>query len=255
MQPRQFLITDDSDHKTQRVPERSAHRAPHLNQSTTDLQRSRDKPVQHDGSVHLQRDCVLSAAHTILALAQGLFQPLDSTPPRVVTFTGVERHNGCTWVCGMVAEALAVVGGGKVCIVDANMRFPSVSRMFGLTDDVAGAEKPWEVRPVIGKRAHRNLWAVTAGTAQRDPSAVLASADFKGVLSELAESFDHVLIDTPALGQYPDALQLRWISNGIVLVLEADSTKRDLAAGVKQTLSVSQIPILAAVLNRFLVKR
>jgi Mrp family chromosome partitioning ATPase len=201
-------------------------------------------------SSHIDRANVVSAAHAIVSLAQGLFYPMNSEPPRVVTFTGVERFNGCTWVCGMVAEALAILGGGRVCVVDANVRCPSVHRMFGLERDPAAAEAISEPRPVIGKRGQMNLWAATAPAAASSPMSVLASPEFKTALTSILKSFDHVLIDTPALGKYPDALQLRWVSDGIVLVVQAESTPRDLTAQVKKTMDVSQIPLLAAVLNR-----
>jgi Mrp family chromosome partitioning ATPase len=155
----------------------------------------------------------------------------------------------------MVAEALAMLGGGRVCVVDANVRYPSVHRMFGLGDEASLGEAMGEPRPIIGKRNHSNLWVVTAGAASPNPMAVLASQDFRTVLTEVTQSFDYVLIDTPALGKYPDALQLRWVSDGAVLVIQAESTRRDLTAQVRQTLNVSQIPILAAVLNKSLSAR
>ena len=43
----------------------------------------------------------------VVKLVQSVFLGAATAVPRVVVFTAVERHNGCSWVCARVAEALA----------------------------------------------------------------------------------------------------------------------------------------------------
>ena len=59
-----------------------------------------------------------------------------------------------------------------------------------------------------------------------------------------------MLIDVPPLNQYADAIGLGQLTDGVVLILEANSTRRESAKKVTESLRASNIPILGAVLNR-----
>jgi succinoglycan biosynthesis transport protein ExoP len=66
----------------------------------------------------------------------------------------------------------------------------------------------------------------------------------------LREEFDHVLIDAPPLSQYADAISLGQLTDGLVLVLEANSTRRESAIKVMENVRRSNIQVLGAVLNK-----
>ena len=59
-----------------------------------------------------------------------------------------------------------------------------------------------------------------------------------------------MLIDSPPLNTYSDGVAVGQMADGLVLVLEANSTRRDAAAKIAENLRASQIRILAAVLNK-----
>jgi Mrp family chromosome partitioning ATPase len=59
-----------------------------------------------------------------------------------------------------------------------------------------------------------------------------------------------VLIDSPPLKTYSDGIALAQVADGLVLVLEANSTRREAAAKVAENLRAAQIKILGAVLNK-----
>jgi polysaccharide biosynthesis transport protein len=67
---------------------------------------------------------------------------------------------------------------------------------------------------------------------------------------ELRNEFDYVLLDAPPLSSYSDALALVQVADGIVLVLEANSTRRDAVARIVENLRAAQINVLGAVLNK-----
>jgi Mrp family chromosome partitioning ATPase len=69
-------------------------------------------------------------------------------------------------------------------------------------------------------------------------------------ITELREEFDYVVIDGPPLDVCSDALGLGKASDGIVMVLEANSTRKDTAAKAVASLRECQIPVLGAVLNK-----
>jgi receptor protein-tyrosine kinase len=69
-------------------------------------------------------------------------------------------------------------------------------------------------------------------------------------LAELRSQFDYALIDAPPLARYADAITLGQLADGFVLVLEANSTRREAAIRLAENLRAAQIRILGAVLNK-----
>ena len=67
---------------------------------------------------------------------------------------------------------------------------------------------------------------------------------------ELRAAFDYVLIDAPPLNICNDAVVLGGLSDGVVLVLKANSSRRDTARQALEQLRAANIPIFGAVLNQ-----
>jgi Mrp family chromosome partitioning ATPase len=72
----------------------------------------------------------------------------------------------------------------------------------------------------------------------------------KSRVAELRREFDFVLIHVPALNTYAEGIALGQLADGVVLVVEANSTRRESASKVAQSLRAAQIQILGAVLNK-----
>jgi Mrp family chromosome partitioning ATPase len=69
-------------------------------------------------------------------------------------------------------------------------------------------------------------------------------------LAELRSAFDYVLIDAPPLNSYADAMVFGRLADGVVLVLEANATRREAALRVAESLRSAKISVLGAVLNK-----
>jgi len=59
-----------------------------------------------------------------------------------------------------------------------------------------------------------------------------------------------VLIDAPPLSEYSDAVGLGQLADGLLLVLEANSTRRETALRITEDLSAAHVRVLGAVLNK-----
>jgi Mrp family chromosome partitioning ATPase len=68
--------------------------------------------------------------------------------------------------------------------------------------------------------------------------------------AELRNEFDFVLVDTPAVDFYADAVLLGQLTDGIILVVDSNSTRRETALDVKKNFQAAQVPLLGAVLNK-----
>jgi capsular exopolysaccharide synthesis family protein len=186
-----------------------------------------------------------------LRLVQQIF--IVPTPPKVVVFSGIDHGNGCTRICASVAETLARNVGRRVCLVEANFRSPGLSDLMGTTD-VQGLTdsllQKGQIECFAKPLRQDNLWLLSSGPVSFDSPSLLSSGRLHDRMIELREAFDFVIIDAPPLNLYSDAIAVGQTSDGLVLILEAESTRRETASAVAANLRSVKIPILAAVLNK-----
>jgi len=187
-----------------------------------------------------------------LKLIQTLFL-LNGTPHRVVLFAGVDSRSGCSLVSVCAAQSLAQNSSGAVCLVDANFRTPSLPDALGTTNHYGLSDslrKEGPVRHFAKTLLPKNLWLLSCGSAADQSTALLNSEKMKSRIEELRQEFDYVLLDAPPLGTYADAVALGQLVDGVVLILEAHSTKREAAVRVTENLRAANVKILGAVFNK-----
>jgi protein-tyrosine kinase len=188
-------------------------------------------------------------------LVHRLFLVPGPEAPRVVLFSGVDPGDGCSTVCVRVAETLASEVGvsGSFCVVDANLRDPSLHDYFGLENRAGLVEALTQGGParsfaqqVDGGR----LWVMTAGSKTSNVHGLIASEALRARIAELRSQFDNVLIDSPPVNLYADACGLGKLTDGMVLVLQSNATRREAARKAKETLENAHVRLLGAVLNK-----
>jgi protein-tyrosine kinase len=183
-------------------------------------------------------------------LVQKLF--LSAQAPRRVVFAGTESGSGCSWTCSRVAEGLALQGRGSVCVVDCNLRSPGLHEQFGsenhhgLSDALMGSGPVRE----YAHRWSRNLWLLSCGGSSESAVAMLGSDRMRSRLAELRSGFDYVLIDAAPMNVCNDAIILGGASDGVVLMLKANSSRREIARKAVQDLQAANVRVLGAVLNQ-----
>jgi capsular exopolysaccharide synthesis family protein len=148
---------------------------------------------------------------------------------------------------------LAANVSGAVCLVDANLRTPSLPEYFGVTNHHGLADSlrnNGSIRGYAKPLKPENLWLLSCGSLAADSSALIHSELMKTRIEELRREFDYVLIDSPPLNTYSDGAILGQLSDGVVLVLEANSTRREAALRVAEGLRARKVRVLGAVLNK-----
>jgi Mrp family chromosome partitioning ATPase len=208
------------------------------------------------GNGHFATDAMdldQQAGEEVLRLVQRVFLLQAQEPPHIVVFAGIDHGSGCSRICLSAAETLAKNIRGSVCVVEANLRSPGLPTMLGTTNhhgltDSLLQEGP--VRSFANLVRGDNLWLLSSGALATDSPNLLNSQRLKARFAELSEEFDFVLIDAPPLTRYSDAIAIGQLADGLVLVLEANSTRRESALEATNTLRSAQIPVLGAVLNK-----
>jgi capsular exopolysaccharide synthesis family protein len=188
----------------------------------------------------------------IIRFVQRVFLPSGNGVPHSVVFSSLEHEVGCTSVCASAAITIAGQTTARVCAVDANFRKPSLHRYFdlengpGLSDSLVQAGA---IRNLTHRLGDSNLWVLTSGSADFNADALLNSEALPSRIAELRNDFDFVLIDAPPVNLYRDAVALGRGADGIVLVLQLGTTRRELARDLKESMN-GHVRLLGAVLNR-----
>ena len=71
------------------------------------------------------------------------------------------------------------------------------------------------------------------------------------LLAELAQSYDHILIDTPPLLHVTDGLVLSTMADGVILLVSSGKCTRDVLRSCRSQLAKVNAKVLGAVLNNY----
>ena len=185
----------------------------------------------------------------ILRLVQRLFltnETLSGEGRRQVVFCGIDYLDGSNLLCARIGRVLAEQVQSQVCVVDANVRMPPSSPLFDLLPFDNSANSEGFSAKGLSRRVTENLW-LASGDPGNGASPTLD--DVQSWINGLPAEFAHVVISAPPIGLYADAALLAQKTDGIVLVLEANATRRIAALKAKQALMGCNVRVLGTVLN------
>jgi receptor protein-tyrosine kinase len=176
--------------------------------------------------------------------------------PRVLLVTSPCPAEGKTTVVSNLGIALAQIGR-KVLLIDADLRQPSMHKVFGqanswglsdlLREKNAVEDLPLEA--LVKKTSVPNLSLLPAGTSADNVFGLLWSSRMAGLLPRFAQEFEYVLVDSPSCLEFADARILGRYAEGLLLVVRAGNTQIASAQAAAQRLDLDGICLTGVVLN------
>ena len=170
-----------------------------------------------------------------------------------------EQGDGKSTVARGLAMTMAEMGD-DVVLVEADLRKGSEFRRItgepaaGLSDVLAGTPLDDVLIRVARCRRPtedetRSLTVLPSGTVPPNPSELLESERMRDVLAALRESFEFVILDSPALGAVSDALALVPAASEIVVVGGLGKTNRDAALEMRKQFSLLEKQPIGVIVN------
>ncbi len=167
---------------------------------------------------------------------------------------GAHPGEGRSQLCAELALAFAQLAG-KTLLVDANLRKPSIDKLFrgarsdlGLTEVLLGKTTTMPLHRVIGPQ---HLAVLTAGTPPTNPVDLLSGVQFERLVKDWSRTYDYVLIDTPPTSLRSDGIVIANAVRNVVLVARRNQTSYAEVTELKRRLDAIQTRIIGAVLNDF----
>ena len=170
-----------------------------------------------------------------------------------VLITATRPGSGASTTSVSLATALAKDSHLKVLLVDTNMRTPGLHEVFktettgGLYDllykDDVNLMKFKKVGP-------GELYLLTSGVSHPMEDNHFSPELFEKFIQRARESFDYIILDSAPINSYPDSQAICSKVDGVILVIEAGMTRRQVALRAKKELEDAGATIFGVVLNR-----
>jgi protein-tyrosine kinase len=179
-------------------------------------------------------------------------------PLRTILVTSAGPGEGKSTVVANLGAALAQAGK-KVVLVDADLRRPTLHRIFevvgtrGLTNLLLMDEV--KLDGCIFDTKVQNLRLIPSGPLPPNPSELLGSQRLKSVVQVLCAEADFVLFDTPPILPVTDAAVLSSAVDGVMFVVDAGAVRRDVAARAAGMLRQLGANVFGGVINKLRADR
>jgi len=178
------------------------------------------------------------------------FSTLDK-PLKTLLVTSTGPEEGKSTTLANLAVTIAQTGS-TVILADCDMRRPTIHQLFGIKNgtgltsvliDSSAKDFPLEDSGIP------NLRILPSGPLPPNPSELLGSRRMTELIDQLKAQADFVLFDSPPIIAVTDAAVLATKMDGVLLIIKAGVTKRELAKKAKDLLEKVNANLLGVVLN------
>lgn len=172
---------------------------------------------------------------------------------RTILVTSPNAGEGKSTTAANLAVALADAGK-RVILVSADLRKPRLHLFFGasaepgLSNALAGEIRPWEA---LQDPEVENLRLLASGPIPPGPGELLQSEQMGGLLADLRDVADFVILDCPPVLPVADAVTLAPMVDGVLMVADARITSRGAVTHARERLAQVDAPLIGAVFNNY----
>jgi capsular exopolysaccharide synthesis family protein len=190
-----------------------------------------------------------AASEDYRALRTSLMYALVDTPPKVIVVSSPGAAEGKSTTCANLGVVLAQADKSTL-VVDCNLRKPVMHKIFGLKNlrglvNILAGE--YDLREA--SQELRGLKVITAGPPPPNSAELLSSGRFAEFLGQARREFDYVLVDVPPLDLVSDPTIAATQADGVLLVLDAQSTRKGAVRRAVRNLESVGAKVLGTVIN------
>jgi len=171
---------------------------------------------------------------------------------KTIMVTSALLAEGKSTVVSFLALTAARQKQRKTLLIDCDLRRPTLHYLFsvpregGVVEAVLDSKK---IKDVIKKTEEPNLDLITAGIAVSQPSEIFESGRIRELLDEARFYYELILIDCAPVLPVSDPMLLAPEVDGVILIIKAGSTQREIAKRASGVLKNERSRFLGVVLN------
>lgn len=171
---------------------------------------------------------------------------------KTILVTSAMLAEGKSTVVSFLAMTAARQKKRKTLLVDCDLRRPTLHYLFDVPRENGVVEALTEgknAKEIIKKTAEPNLDIITAGKPVPQPTEVFNSNAIHKLLEEVRFYYDLILVDCAPILPVSDPMLLAPDMDGVILVVKAGSTQREVAKRASLLLQNNKTRFLGVVLN------
>ncbi|RKY68004.1 MAG: lipopolysaccharide biosynthesis protein [Candidatus Latescibacterota bacterium] len=167
-------------------------------------------------------------------------------------FASVLPAEGTSSIVANMGVSLAEGSGHRVLVIDANLRNPSMHKIFNLKE-TPGLAQVLEGKVSFDKmicEVAPDLDVLPAGRTDFNPLTLLDSHNMGRIIKEARDKYEVVLVDSPNLRSFKDGAVISSYSDGIILVISEGRSRKQVVKSAISSLGEKKGSIMGVILNR-----
>lgn len=174
---------------------------------------------------------------------------LSADDDKLFAVTSYSKGEGKSTVSANLAISFSKMEK-RVLIIDCDLRRPNVHNIFKVENSAGLSNiigKMVDFDDVVHRNVLDNLDILPSGTIPPNPSELLCSVNFTELINKLKDEYDYIIFDTPPIGVVADALLLKDLLAGFVVVLRERSTTHGDVQNIIDSMKLADAKILGFV--------
>jgi capsular exopolysaccharide synthesis family protein len=182
-----------------------------------------------------------------------LFSTADR-PPKTLLVTSSLPGEGKTTAVINMGFVLAQTGA-KILLIDGDLRRQNLHEILGIENErglstiLSGGFTEAEALAMVNQYQDSSLYVLPAGPTADNPAELLGSEQMRWLISILHSTFSHVIIDSPPISLFTDAVLVSSLVEGVLMVVRGPQSLRQVARYSLQSLDGVGAPVLGVILN------
>ena len=182
-----------------------------------------------------------------------LFTSFPDDNLKTLLFAATSHGSGCSTTAVGFATGLAKNFKFQVLLVDVNMRTPRFHQLFEtnkIQTILDFSSRRANNQSKVESVGYGNLYVTTFFGDTSGPVNLFETHRFEQFLETASVSFDYVILDGPPIPNSPESRIISSKVDGVILVVEAGVTRRQVALRAKKEIEAAGGRLLGVVLNK-----
>lgn len=173
-------------------------------------------------------------------------------PPGSLLVTSTQPGEGKTTVATNLALSLSQLGQ-RVLLVDADLRFPSLQRLFGIRESLGlvsylTGQQDW--RCAVCPSGSPGLDLLLCGPVPPNPAELLSSKSMGALIGSAKSEYAFVILDSSPLLTLADSRILASLVDGVLMVVKSGATPREQVQQSHSSILSAGATLIGVVLNK-----
>ncbi|MEW6672082.1 MAG: polysaccharide biosynthesis tyrosine autokinase [Thermodesulfobacteriota bacterium] len=192
-----------------------------------------------------------TASESFRGIRTGILFSSADKAPQVILVSSSGPGEGKT-VCASNLAITMAQSGSRVVLLDCDMRRPRLHKVFNISREVGVSNVlvgSTALADALVADVAPNLDVIPCGPIPPNPAEIIGSSKMKELIEALRKTYTRVIIDSPPVTAVTDSVVLAQAADGLIVVIRAGDTPRQIVRNGVTHLKGLNAPILGAVLN------